>query len=238
MLPFINTPTYKVEMPNGKALTIRQILAGEYKILLDALVRGSDDTVALSVGDVIARCVKDPDFKFADLTISEVEWLFMQMYKHGVDSNIRVQMRCEKDGCDTTFGLPIPIEEIEFSKPVSNVVEVADGVVIKLKEPCWQEWYSLQDKSADGPVLAMVIEQVWHNDQCFTLDNSEGRNPESTFTTEELVAWADSLTTGALDGIVRFINNAPQLKWERQITCPACGNVETVKLTGLDDFFG
>lgn len=234
-LPKVNSPSYPLTLPDsGKEITVRRVVSGEYKTLLNAIVSNDDDVIIASFNDIIPQCVKTPGFDFSELSFVDVEYLFLKLYSVGADDKIHVQYTCqnetEKGHCNTSFNVDIPIVDIIPSQQTkSNIIQVTNEVGIKLKYPTWSNWFKTQNKhSTDGDVLMQIVESVWEGDNVFV--------PGADFTKEELEDFVDNQTPEVAEKIIEFIQDMPTVSWSRQIKCPSCGKTETKTMKGLESF--
>lgn len=232
MLPKVKTTIYPVTLPDSKQkVEMRQLLAREYRDLSKAYVMGDESTVHMTLKHIITDCVVSEDFDFSTLSFADVEFLFLKLYSFSVDNSIKVRLQCtlEHDGkpCNSVFGMEIPIEEILVTDMPEQKIDLGNNCGIKLKLPTFDEWHSGGEKS-DAEILFMMTDCVWVGDDVFT--------PGEDFNVEELSDWVDSLPNTEAQKISDFIDNTPTLSFTKEITCPTCGNKQSVVLRGLDDF--
>lgn len=232
MLPKVKTTIYPVTLPDSKQkVEMRQLLAREYRDLSKAYVMGDESTVHMTLKHIITDCVVSEDFDFSTLSFADVEFLFLKLYSFSVDNSIKVRLQCtlEHDGkpCNSVFGMEIPIEEILVTEMPETKIDLGADSGIQLKLPSFDTWHSSKDKT-DAEILFMMTDCVWVGDDVYV--------PGEDFSIEELSDWVDSLPNSEAQKINDFIDNTPTLTFTKEITCPTCGNKQSVVLRGLDDF--
>ena len=236
-LPSINTPLFQVTLPStNQQLTIRQIYSGEYKALLNSVVIGDNESVASTISQILKDCIQEP-IDVGSLYYSDVEYLVLKLYAMSAGQTITVNVQCnamKDDGaelCGTTFALPISIDEILPPQGVeyTKTVNIDGNVGLQLKYPNWRQWNSLSEKTTGFDAIKSVIASVFDTETVYT--------PED-YTEAELTDFIDKLPRSVIAQITEFINNAPTVRWQREVTCPTCKNTETMLYEGLSDFFG
>ena len=229
-LPTIQSPVYPITLPDSKQdIEIRQLLTGEYKALMKAYVMGDKQSIASTLAQILPACVVTP-IDFGSLSFVDVEFLFLKLYSVGIDNTLKIKLTCKKehDGkpCNTVFGVQVPIDEIVPSELPSNKIQLTDTMGIVLKYPAWKEWFT--EEHSDADVLFKIVDKVWVNDKVLV--------PGVDFTKEELEQWIDTMPADKIVAVTDFVENMPTISWTKDITCPKCGNKDTITLNGLDDF--
>ena len=235
-LPKLNTPIYSYTLPDSKReIKFRPLLAGEYKALLTIVAFEDVSAIANTVLEVLTRCVTDGT-DVTKLSFVDVESLFLLLYAKSSENAIAIQMRCtepDKDGkpCDTSFNLPIKIDDITVTEnPISNIVDLGDGMGIKLKYPPFGAWFIHQDDTADDDAIVIdCIESIFDKEGVY--------EPLVDASLEEVLDFLDALPQEAAAHITDFIDNMPEVYWSREITCPKCKHTERFTLQGLYSFF-
>ena len=235
-LPKLNTPIYSYTLPDSKReIKFRPLLAGEYKALLTIVAFEDVSAIANTVLEVLTRCVADGT-DVTKLSFVDVESLFLHLYAKSSENAITIQMRCtepDKDGkpCDTSFNLPVVIADVTVTEnPISNIVDLGDGVGIKLKYPPFGAWFIHQDDAADDDAIVIdCIESIFDKEGVY--------EPLVDASLEEVLDFLEALPQEAAEQITDFIDNMPEVYWSREITCPKCKHTERFTLQGLYSFF-
>lgn len=163
--------------------------------------------------------------------------------------NIKRSDETEKAPCGTTFTLEVPTRDVKISEISDGKFYIDANTLIVLKYPNWETWHRMakeagevvdvsDDNAEPTPediekrqteALKMVyssIESIWVNDEKWEEDFSE----------EEFIEWSNLFPVDKLEALIGFIQNTPQLVYSAEVTCPSCGNTETLRLVGLESF--
>lgn len=224
-LPTVNTALFPITLPlSGEQVTIRQMMSGEYKALLNAVTRNDDKVISETISSVIQSCIRN-DVKLDNLAYADVEFIFLKLYALGIDNAIPLRATCSE--CGTSFNFSIPIDEIQSVGSSEPKTIKHDNIIISLKYPTWKVWKTIAGEGEDSIIFAIV-------DSIF--DEETAYIPGTDFTKEELLEFIDKLPVSVVDQIVEFIENLPTIEWKREIACPSCGKKYSLHYKGLRDF--
>lgn len=140
--------------------------------------------------------------------------------------------------CGAEFKIVIPIDsaEISYTKEheESTVVKASEEVRIHLRVPSAHEKNELLELKEDDNVDIRVIFSYF--DYAHDLvDDSKTFKADITF--DEFNDWFGTISPDAVEQIIVFIENEPQLGYDFKITCPKCKNQDVIKFRGMQSFF-
>ena len=96
-LPELVTPTYELVVPSSKKkLKYRPFLVKEQKILILALEENDSRQILEAIKDIFKACIITK-FKMEDLSIFDVEYLFLQLRGRSIQETIDVEVPCDDD---------------------------------------------------------------------------------------------------------------------------------------------
>lgn len=150
-----------------------------------------------------------------------------------VEEVILPQVEC---GAEFKIVIPIDAAEISYTKGYekSAVVKASDEVNIHLRVPSAHEKNELlaleEDDSVDIHVIFSYFDYA-HD----LVDDTKTLKADITF--DEFNEWFGTISPDAVEKIIVFIENEPQLGYDFKITCPKCKNHDTIKFRGMQSFF-
>ena len=233
-LPKPIRPEYSTTVPStGKRIKYQPFSVREEKILVLAAEGGDTDEITNALTNVLQNCVTSPaDFKVADLALFDVEYLFLKARSKSAGEKIKISVT---DPNDETFSVEheINIDSIGVRKTEghTDLVEVAEGVTIKMKYPdisFFNDGVSIESIEDTTKLIARCVDSIVMGEEVYT---SVDMGPD------ELSEWLDALTTEQFQKISNFFQTMPKLKHSFTTKNPNTGNEFTVDLEGLADFF-
>jgi hypothetical protein len=229
-LPVFDTAKYKTNLPStGETVEYRPFVVKEQKILLMATQASVEEQV-----DAVYRAVDACTFgklRVADLPSFDVEYLFLQIRARSVGEKIDMVLTC---GCEAKQNSTLDITTVEVQREPghSNVIELGNGVMVKMRYPTMKEVDSLaQNRTVDGVIglVAKSIDSIWQDDEMYAaLD----------YSLAELIEFVENLSPASLEKIERFFVTAPVLRHDLSWTCKECSKINAVTLEGIQSFFG
>lgn len=265
-LPVIKHPTFTTELKSIGKIKFRNFINSEHKSLLSAIELGDSTSIFNTTLSIVDACT-DSSVDATKLTEAELEFLFLKIYIRSVQNKVEGQYRCynlvdapvdetgsdedsdddvvhsennetPKVECGAEFKIVIPIESAEISYPEnyddSAVIKASEEVSIHLRVPSAHEKNELleieDDENADIRVIFSYFDYA-HD----LVDDTKTSKSDITF--EEFNDWFGTISPEAVEQIVVFIENEPQLGYDFNITCPKCKNKDTIKFRGMQSFF-
>lgn len=233
MLPKITQPTFPDKLPStGKTIRYRTMTAREEKVLLFAKESKKPSDILDAVFQVVSAClVEGPSPE--DLTIFDLEWLFIKIRAVSVDNVADVIYVDNADGKDRKFSINLNDVNVRFPEPApEKKVDVADGMAMELRWPravLYTDEALIEAREADAmeKLLVSCIEKIYDRDQVY--------DPRES-TQEEMVEWVRDLPLEAYEKAVDFIVRVPHVFYEVKYVNDN-GDERTIALTSLSDFF-
>lgn len=230
-LPKIEKPLFDLFVPSmNKTVKARPFVVREEKILLTAQQSGGEKDIVLAIKQVLNNCIVE-EFNVDDLATFDLEYMFLKLRSRSVNNVIDVSYRDNEDDKIYSFQIDLDEVELKIEKDVSNIIKVTDTIGIKMKYPSVTILDNVPETDNSGDVVDYLIKSCV--DQIF---DEESVYPASDHTDEELDEFLDSIDIETFNKIREFFENLPQMYYKLEYT-NANGNVRTIELTTLSDFF-
>jgi hypothetical protein len=230
-LPKIQKPLFDLFVPSmNKSVRARPFVVREEKILLTAQQSGNEKDIVLAIKQVLNNCIVD-EFNVDDLATFDLEYMFLKLRSRSVSNVIDVSYRDNED--DKVYDFQIDLDEVELKieKDISNIIKVTDTIGIKMKYPSVTILDNVPETDNTSDIVDYLIKSCV--DQIFDEDSVY---PASDHTDEELNEFLDSIDIETFNKIRDFFENLPQMYHKLEYT-NSNGNVRTIELTTLSDFF-
>lgn len=250
-------PLYTIEIPSsGKKIKIRPFSGKEQKLFL--LAKEEPDNIQRIqevIVQVITNCLEEvpPLFKVGDLTLFDIEYLFLQLHAKSVDSIIDFTYnnseainsgKCKPD-CAPEIKSQLKIDDIKVinkagkndGKIVLYDSEDAGMLGLKLNWPTAKILSSLSNLiTLDEPsqlefLIYECLDYFYDKTDVFTPDRKNQAEMD------ELKEMISAFTFDQNKKIREFFDSTPVVAHELEIKCPDCGRIEKIHLQGLQDFF-
>ena len=232
-LPVNTAPTYFLEIPSvKKKIKFRPFLVKEKKLLMIALQdRKSEDVILEAVRQIVLNCTYN-QVEIDDLTMYDLEFIFLNLYMKSKDNKQELTFRCEneiKPGeiCGHLNTVTLNLDDVFINKEsVNNKIMLTDTLGVILKYPKFSDIkYSKTNN---------IYEKLpYYLDSIF-----DGEDVIDEYTEAELTEFIDTLTDEQFSKIEEFIDSEPKLHAKLKIKCSKCGHEEEVILEGLQSFLG
>lgn len=231
-LPKIDKPLFELNVPSmGRAVKFRPFTVKEEKILLIAQQEGNDKSIILAIKQVINNCCQDEKFDIDKLATFDLEYLFLKLRARSVNNVIEVSYRDNED--NKVYDFEVDLDEVEMlqNTDVSNVIAITDAIGLKMKYPSVM---IIDDAPTDAEAADIVEYLIRKCIDC--IYDEEGIYPADDVDEKELLEWIDGLDVETFNKIRAFFDNLPQMYYKLEYT-NSLGNVRTIELTTLSDFF-
>lgn len=249
-LPKITHPLFSVKLPSTKKeLKLRPMLVKEEKILLMAKEATENNSMILAVKQVVNNCIANADFDLNNLTIFDLDYLFLQIRANSVDSKVQISFEDEEDELVTkkdkqteverevkhTYNVDIDLFEVivKFPEKPETLIKLGKDSGIKLKYPTIDVYESpllKEAKTAEEALEEFVInsfESYFEGDKVYNFKDSSR---------EEINEFIDSLNVSTYNKVVEFFEKMPTLYYEVKYKNQK-GAEKSFSLNKLKDFF-
>lgn len=233
-LPVLNTAKYTTIVPSlGKEVEYRPYLVKEEKILMIALESQDQSQILGAIKDVITSCVYD-DINTNELTMFDLEALFLKLRSKSVGETTEVKVKCEK--CEKEHKETIKFDDIKM--PIvnnkSNTINLTKDVGITLSYPKVGDVEKHDGNtlnSIDGimEILIDSIESIYDADNIYSAKDESRKNIKS---------FIDTLNSEQFAKLTKFFEDIPALKYNLKFKCTGCEHENDIELSGLQNFFG
>jgi hypothetical protein len=236
-LPKPPVPTYELTVPStGKTIKYRPFLVKEEKVLLIAMESKDDKLIKDAVVDILKSCILTRGVKIEDLSIFDIEYIFLRIRSKAVGERVEMNFIC-KDDNETRVRYELDLDTIEVQYPEGHdkKIMLSDSSGIIMKYPGFDQFLKtqiLQKNPTTEEVFDIVIDSVH---QIF-----EGEEVWEAGTTprKEIAEYVEGLTTKQFEKIQKFFVSMPKLSHTVTITNPNTEIESEYEIEGLVNFFG
>ena len=230
-LPKINNVLYDLELPSsGEMIEYRPFLVKEEKILLMALEGKDEKEMVKAIKQIITQCVATEKFNINKLAMVDLEYLFLNIRGKAVGDVSTISFEHE---CGEIIKLDVDLSKVEIvnNKNISDLVNLTEDIMIRLKPPSLDSVIGAANKSQIELVMEIVRECL--------VEIIQGKDVFSAqdHTKEELDEFLNSLNSGQFQKIQTYYESLPKMKQDIEYTCPKCGETKKETLEGLASFF-
>lgn len=230
-LPKITYPIFTIEIPSiKKPIKFRPFLVKEEKILLMAQASGSLKDIIVALKQVINNCLID-EFDVDEMTTFDLEYAFIKLRAHSINNIIELTYVDNEDGDRYKFEIDLNEVELLVDPTHTNKIKINDevGVVLKYPKPNFAEDAEEVNSELDLFFVMMnkCIDYVYDADKKYLAKD---------YTQSEMEEFLASLDVNTFKQMQNFFNTLPKLYHKIEYTNKQ-GNVRTIELTTLNDFF-
>jgi hypothetical protein len=236
-LPTISTPTYELEIPSlKKKVKYRPFLVKEEKILIIAMESEDPKQIAEALKTVIGNCILTRGIKIDQLSIFDIEYLFLNIRGKSVGEDVQILITCPDDGV-TQVPVTINLDDIQVVvKPEhSRDIKLDDNLTLRMKYPSMQEFVknNFSNENTSGiedtfDMVASCVEQIYSEEESWAASDS---------TKKELNEFLEQLTSQQFKDIEKFFETMPKLSHTIKVKNSNTGVESDVTLEGLTSFF-
>ena len=208
----------------------------EEKVLLIAMESQDDKLIKGAVVDILKSCILTRGVKIEDLSIFDIEYIFLRIRSKAVGERVEMNFIC-KDDNETRVRYELDLDTIEVQYPEGHdkKIMLSDSSGIIMKYPGFDQFLKtqiLQKNPTTEEVFDIVIDSVH---QIF-----EGEEVWEAGTTprKEIAEYVEGLTTKQFEKIQQFFVSMPKLSHTVTITNPNTEIESEYEIEGLVNFFG
>ena len=233
-LPKLVAPTYDLELPStGQKIKYRPFLVKEEKVLLLAMESEDEKQMINAVQTILKNCISTK-LKIEDLSVFDIEYLFLNIRAKSVGEEIELNVTCPDDG-ETVVPITLNVEDIKVQKSDEHerIIPLTSAISIVMKYPSMEMFvqnnFTGNMKTEDVFDLASsCIDQVIEGDEVYEV---------KSFSKKEVTEFLDSLDTNQFLKIQKFFETMPKLKHTIKVTNPNTKKDNEIVLEGLASFF-
>jgi hypothetical protein len=229
----MNIPQYTFTVPSTKdKVQFRPFLVGEQKSMMLSLATEDTDTIVDSIKMLINTC-SNGKIDSNKLAPFDLEYLFLQLRARSIGETVNLSAACGK--CDGTinFKLDISQAEVDFSNTIDKKIQLTDDIGVEMRYPTLAENIKLNAEDVKEDVLMNTtidcIVSVW---------NSEDYVTTSEYPRETVIEFINTLTVPQFEKLTTFLLYVPTVKFIKKMPCPSCRTENTIRVEGLENFFG
>lgn len=244
-LPQLVTPTFELTIPStGKKIEYRPYLVKEEKILMMAMESGQDKENILAMKKIIHACTFGK-IKLDDLTVCDVEYIFLKLRSKSVGETVSVQVKCEK--CSFNVPIDVNLSNIEVSKnfmPIESKIQLTPNVGVIMRPITFKMMEEIENSTDPSmstlaankedkitltlKLIALSIESIYDESKIY---------PTSDVSKEELNEFIGTLNRAQIEKIQHYVESLPKLSHNITVICPKCSDKKEHTLQGLKAFF-
>jgi len=240
-LPKLNTIEYFTTLPvSGEEVKYRPFTVGEQKVLLEALEAEEVKTIANTVINLVDACciLQDAKLNVRDLSNTDLEYLFLQVRIKSVGEVTKIVLGCEKQPeCEATTVVDVDLLTVEVigKQAEDNKIMITDNVGLTLQVPSFSEVQGLIENNMElktqdiFDILSQCIETIFDQDDV---------HQRTDFTSKELMDFIDELSIEQFNVVMKWFDDLPKLVKDVEYNCSKCNHPNTVRLEGIQNFFG
>lgn len=232
MLPKITHPTHKIEIPSlKKKVSFRPFLVKEEKLLLMAKESEDPEDILTSIKQIVNNCCLDEKFNVNEITLFDLEYIFIQLRGISVDNIVEVSYRDSED--DKVYDFKIDIKDIKVNMPdkPNNVIKITDDIGIIMKYPPStlyddKEFLNSEDEHL-FKLIIRCVDKIYQGDEVYEA---------SSYSKEELSEFLEDLSVKVFEQIQKFFEETPKLSYTIKYK-NSLDNKREIHLNSLNDFF-
>ena len=230
-LPELVTPTYELVVPSTKKkLKYRPFLVKEQKVLILALEENDSAQILEAIKTIFKSCIITR-FKMDDLSIFDVEYIFLQLRGRSIQETIDVEVPCDDDEeVKVPVSFPVDAVKVNFPKGHESTIKLNEDIVVQMKYHNLDYFAKVNFTEEETDPYELVA-------TCIDIVYNKGEDCGS-FTAEEAHRWLETLTNDQFESIQNFFDTMPTLRHELTVTNPNTGTKTTAVIEGLVNFFG
>lgn len=233
MLPKITHPTTDVTIPSTKKkIRVRPLLVKEEKVLLMAKESNDELDVFSALKQVVNNCIVTPNVNIDDMTIFDLEYLFIKIRSFSVSNTTNVSYVDGEDEKIYNFTIDLDKLEVVFPKNITNDIKINDDISISLKYPSaklYDEKEFLKKTNNDmiEYLLLSCLDKIFIKDEMIEFKD---------LSKDEIMQFLEDLPLKSYDMIKSFFNEMPHMHYEIDYK-NELGNDRKIVLSTLTDFF-
>lgn len=231
-LPKLEQPITKIEVPSiKKQMTFRPFLVKEEKILLMAKESQDSSDVLMAIKQIVNNCSVDPTFNINNLSIFDIEYIYLKLRSISVNNIIKVIIKDYDDNYDHELEIDLNDVKVEFPEKISNKIEITKKTGLIMKYPSStlyddKEYFNTNDDYLFNLIIR-CIDKIYDGDKVYDSSN---------YTNKELSDFLENLNLKTYEQMKSFLDNTPKLKYVLKYK-NRLNQEKSVEFNSLNDFF-
>lgn len=231
-LPKISMPLFSTTLPStGKQIEYRPFRVKEEKLLLIAKESAEQHEINLAIRQMIQNCVVNEDFKVDEITIFDMEYLFIKIRAVSVSNIIKFNVKDSDDEQEYEIEVDLNTVEIVMNPDHDKKIMVSDKIGMQMKYPLPSISEKIKDMKTVTDITFETIDHcidfVFDEEEVYPWDQSSDKEKEE---------WFEMLSIDNYNDIQDFFNTIPKLEHTVFYT-NSQGTEKRVVFRSLSDFF-
>jgi hypothetical protein len=230
-LPKIQTPVFDIVIPSlNKPIEFRPFLVKEEKILLMARQSEDERDMVKAIIQIINNCAIG-DINIKDLTMVDIEYLFLKLRAKSVNNIVEVVYIDGEDEKEYKFEIDLDKVEVVQEKRLDNNIKFDNGYGVIMKYPSASIVDNMKQFDNEMDILDFFIRnsivEIYDEDNVY---------PIAEQTEQEVKEFIDDLDIQSFEKIREYLDSAPTLNYVIKYT-NSLGTDKEIILDTLRDFF-
>ena len=227
-------PEYSTTVPStGKKIKYQPFSVKEEKILILAAESQDQDEITNAITNVLQACVTSPsDFKVEDLSLFDIEFLFLRTRSKSAGEKIKLMITDPDDEtCSLEHEINIDKIRVEKTEGHTDLIEMTPELTVKMKYPditFFNEGVNMSGVAESAATIGRCVSQIISGEEVYN---------RADISDEEMQEWMESLTTEQFTKLGQFFESMPRLKHTVTLHNRKTEKDFSVTLEGLSDFF-
>lgn len=232
MLPKIDKPIYKIEIPSlKKEEPFRPFLVKEEKLLLMAKDSEDQTDILSSISQVVHNCSLNPNLKIDELCLFDLEFIFLKLRAFSVNNIVKMAVTDFEDGKEHEVEIDLNDVKMSFPDDKNNIIEINKKTGLIMKYPSAslykdKEFLEISDEYL-FELMIRCVDKIYDGDQVFESSN---------YTKAQIGEFLENLDIKTFNKIKGFLDSTPKLKHVVKYK-NSLGNEKQIELNSLNDFF-
>jgi len=239
-LPTLSLPTFELILPSTKKkLLLRPYTVKEQTLILMASNSDDVEEITTIIKQILSACILTPNFKLDDLTIFDLQFIFLRLRAKSVGEVVSLSYKCQNIpdvnvkpcGQVNSFDVNLLTIEVAFPEKSNREIHLNSNLGIKLKYPSLnsakilEKWGMINSYDSLIDALSNDIEYVFDSEKIY-----------DDFTKTELAEFVSNFGVNEANKLYDFYANQPTLQYTLKFKCKKCGYEEDILLEGMASF--
>ena len=239
-LPKLMLPTYDLILPIEKTkIKFRPFSVKEQKILLLALESEDKEFTEENIKQILKNCCLSFDVDIDSLSMIDIQFFFINLRARSVGEVIESTYRCQKtleegNVCNNSMKVEYNLLEINLEdKEFDPIIKLTSTIGMKMKLPDYLAIKQLESTDSIVEVtfdlIISCIDYIYDDEEIYKAKEVKKA---------ELREFVENLSIEQFKKIEEFFKTIPKLHKVLNVKCSKCGFNHTIKIEGLENFFG